>query len=188
MKELGAASSSMRIPRYSNNPVCPSTKLILDLAAGTPARPGENSWVVRSLIAVSPPVAGLVLCDATTPKTQSEERVRGSTGLNPFRDLSGMAENPPRIVLVDQVMHLPIPTIGVQPLPGLLGWAHKRRSLCRRRSPDADGSHCQTEKAAGRVCQSGNQTAQGGRQPKAISRKKMTRAASSGTGLHAPRC
>src|SRR6266540_1036583 len=47
-KVLFATSSSMRMPRYSRTPAWPSTSLILERAAGTPANPDIKSCGMRS--------------------------------------------------------------------------------------------------------------------------------------------
>src|SRR5437762_131982 len=48
---LFAASSSIRRPRYSRTPASPSTSLILEQAAGTPAKPGMKSCGIEKSIA-----------------------------------------------------------------------------------------------------------------------------------------
>src|SRR5207245_6305724 len=42
-------SSSMRMPRYSRTPPWPSTSLILERAAGTPAKPGMKSCGIKKV-------------------------------------------------------------------------------------------------------------------------------------------
>src|SRR2546427_1277433 len=51
---LFQASSSMRMPRYSTPPPCPSTSLIRERAAGTPAKPGMKSCGIEKSIPWTP--------------------------------------------------------------------------------------------------------------------------------------